>query len=107
MTTEKDKIIELLLKRNLTSRQISGETGIKKEHVYVYLNELLKEKKICRLDDQKPYIYFTVNYVGFLKFLNEFFKDNIDYLIDNPDITKFLEEKSEIFNKIEKVIESA
>lgn len=107
MATEKEQIVELLKKRNLTSAQLFEETGIKKEHLYVYLNELLKENKVCRLDDKKPYTYFAVECFEYLKFLNEFFKNNIDHLLKDLSIDTFIEENEEIFNKIERVINNA
>ena len=41
----------------------------------------------------------------YLKFLNEFFKDNIDCFIENEDITNFISENKEIFDNIEELVE--
>lgn len=42
-----------------------------------------------------------------LKFLNNLFKNNIEYLIKNERIDQFIEKNEVMFNKIEKVIENA
>lgn len=105
--SEKDQILDLLTKTDLTSSKIHELTEINKQHVYIYLNSLLKEKKIARLNDKKPYTYFTVKAKEYLSFLNDFFKDNIEYLMKEPEIIKFIEKNEKIFNKIEKVIINA
>lgn len=105
--SEKDQVLDLLTKTELTSSKIHELTGINKQHVYIYLNSLLNEKKIYRLNEKKPYIYFAVEPIEFLVFLNNFFKNNIDYLLQNPDIDKFIEKNEKIFNKIEMVIMNA
>ncbi len=105
--SEKKQILELLTKTELTSSKIHELTEIDKQHIYIYLNSLLKDKKIERLNDKKPYIYFAVKTKEYLAFLNDFFKDNLDYLMKDPKIDKFIEKNEKIFNKIEKVITNA
>ena len=105
--SEKDQILELLTKTELTSSKIHELTEIDKQHVYIYLNSLLKDKKIERLNDRKPYIYFAVKTKEYLTFLNNFFKDNINYLMKDPKIVKFVEKNEKLFNKIEMVIINA
>ena len=105
--SEKDQILDLLTKTDLTSSKIHELTKINQQHVYIYLNSLLKEKKIARLNDKKPYNYFAVKTMDYLAFLNDFFKKNIEYLIQNPQIDKFIEKNEIIFEKIEKVIINA
>ena len=105
--SEKNQILELLTKTELTSSKIHELTEIDKQHIYIYLNSLLKDKKIERLNDKKPYIYFAVKTKEYLAFLNDFFKDNIDYLMKDPKIDKFIEKNEKIFDKIEKVIINA
>ncbi len=105
--SEKDQILELLTKTELTSSKIHELTEIDKQHVYIYLNSLLKDKKIERLNDRKPYIYFAVKTKEYLAFLNNFFKDNINYLMKDPKIVKFVEKNEKLFNKIEMVIINA
>ena len=102
--SEKNQILELLTKTELTSSKIHELTEIDKQHVYIYLNSLLKDKKIKRLNDKKPYIYFAVKTKEYLAFLSDFFKDNIEYLMKDPKIDKFIEKNEKIFNKIEVVI---
>ena len=105
--SEKNQMLELLTKTELTSSKIHELTEIDQQHVYIYLNSLLKDKKISRLNDKKPYTYFAVKTEEYLAFLNDFFKDNIEYLMNDPKIDKFIEKNEKIFNKIEKVITNA
>lgn len=105
--SEKNQILELLTKTELTSSKIHELTEIDKQHIYIYLNSLLKDKKIGRLNDKKPYIYFAVKTKEYLAFLNDFFKDNLDYLMEDPKIIKFVEKNEKIFKKIEMVITNA
>lgn len=105
--SEKKQILELLTKTELTSSKIHELTEIDKQHVYIYLNSLLKDKKIERLNDKKPYIYFAVKTKEYLAFLNDFFKDNVEYLMKDPEIVKFVEKNEKTFDKIEKVITNA
>ena len=105
--SEKNQILELLTKTELTSSKIHELTEIDKQHVYIYLNSLLKDKKIERLNDKKPYIYFAIKTKEYLAFLNDFFKDNIEYLMKDIEIVKFVEKNGKIFDKIEKVITNA
>jgi hypothetical protein len=39
-----------------------------------------------------------------LKFYNDFFKDNIDYLMKNKDIDLFIEQNEKIFDEIEEMV---
>ena len=105
--SEKDQILDLLTKTELTSSKIHELTGIDKQHVYIYLNSLYNDKKIERLNDKKPYTYFAVKIKEYLAFLNDFFKDNIEYLMKDPKIDKFIEKNEKTFNKIEMVITNA
>ena len=105
--SEKKQILELLTKTELTSSKIHELTEIDKQHVYIYLNSLLKDKKIERLNDKKPYVYFAVKTKEYLAFLNDFFKDNIEYLMGDPKIDKFIEKNEKTFDKIERVVINA
>ena len=105
--SEKEQILELLTKTDLTSSKIHELTKIEKKHVYIYLNILRKHKKICKFDGKKPYTYFAVKTIEYLEFLNEFFKKYIDYLMENSEIDKFIQKNEVILNKIEKVVNSA
>ena len=44
--------------------------------------------------------------VTYLKFLNDFFKENIEHLLKDFSIDRFIEENSDTFEQIEKVIEN-
>jgi len=106
--SEKTKVLELLSYEELTSKQISNKLGIKIENVYVYISELKKDNKICKISNSNgKNAYFTIRPIEYLKFLNDFFKQNIDYLMKNHQITDFILRNENIFNKIEKVINNA
>jgi len=42
--------------------------------------------------------------IELLKFYNNFFKDNIDYLMKNKDIDLFIEQNEKIFDEIEEMV---
>ena len=42
-----------------------------------------------------------------MKFINDFFKNNIEYLLENEAIDKFIEKNEDKFNKIEEMIINA
>jgi sugar-specific transcriptional regulator TrmB len=109
--SNKEKILELLKDTQLTSSEISEETGIDIDSVYVYLNQLYNNEKVERTTDKKPYKYknSTLKVMlneckGLLKFMNNFFKDNLEHLIKNKDIVSFIQKNEEKFNKIEELV---
>jgi len=109
--TKKEDVLEILKKEELTSIEISDKTGYPKNIVWVYLNQLFNEKKIVVVRKEgRSNIYKAVvkeDPLVFLKFLNDFFKENIEYLMENNKIDKFIERNEEKFNKIEEVIVNA
>ena len=103
-----EQVINILAKEELTSLEISNKLDIKTDIIYVYLNKLLKTGKIERTNDKKPYKYKkSLTSIELLKFLNDFFKNNIEYLIKNPETDMFIEQNENIFNKIEEMIINA
>ncbi len=102
--TKIENIVNLLAKEVLTSKQITERLGnITSDIVCVYLNKLLKEKVIERTNDKKPYKYKkSMTPIELLKFSNDFFKENIEYLLKNPKIKEFILSHEE-FDKIEEV----
>lgn len=106
--TEKKKILNLFSKEELTSKQISEKLGIKIENIYVYISELKKDNKICIISDSNgKNVYFMGKPIEYLKFLNDFFKENVEFLMKNNQIKDFILENEELFNKIERVIINA
>ena len=104
--TKIDNVVNLLAKEELTSKEIADKLGEKKPDViYVYLNKLLKEKVIERTTDKKPYKYKkSMTPIELLNFYNNFFKENIDYILKNKDMNRFIELNEIVFDKIEEVI---
>ncbi len=105
--TIKTKIIELLMEEKLTSLEILEKLQIPKDNLFSYLSTLRKEKKIIAVNNKRPFKYRANTPIAYLKFLNDFFKENIGYLIKNPKIDKFIELNAEKFNLIEEIIKNA
>ncbi|MHA1757080.1 MAG: hypothetical protein ACTSVV_09940 [Promethearchaeota archaeon] len=106
--TNKERILEALEKEELTSLEIADKTGIDKDQVFVYLNQMLKSKKVIRIGD-KPYKYMPLTkskLLSYLEFLNNFFLDNHEYLLKNEKIMNFILNHEE-FDKIEVILNNA
>ncbi len=99
--TKLSEILELLDKKDLTSKEIYEELGIPKENLWIYLNTLLKKNRIIRLNDKKPYVYRTMNFEEDLKKsyiqLSNFSIDLINYFEKNDSIQK--KKLRELINK--------
>lgn len=104
--TKIDNVVNLLAKEELTSKEIAEKLDdITPDIVYVYLNKLLNSGIIERTTDKKPYKYKkSLTPIELLKFYNNFFEKNIDYILKNSDMNKFIEKNEKIFDKIEEVI---
>ena len=105
--TKKEDIINLLIDKHLTALQIHEKLNIPKDKLWIYLNTLKNEKKIVVINQKKPYIYKAITPLALLNFMNELFKNNIEYLMENPEIDKFIEQNEDTFNKIEEMIVNA
>lgn len=87
---------------------INSNISVKKENLWSYLSTLRKNLKIDVINDKKPYKYVVaMSKLELLSFMNEFFKNNIEYLMKNPETDKFIEQNEDIFNKIEEMINNA
>ena len=90
--TKLSEILELLDKKELTSKEISIELGIPKKNLWVYLNTLLKQNRIIRLNYKKPFIYRSINLEklkeGYTQLYNLFkqLMDNSEQLIEDDDL---------------------
>lgn len=77
----KSKILELLTKEELMSSEISEKLNIKSDNIWVYLNILLKEKKVERLANKKPYyIYRATTPLAYLKRLCELMGEKMEFI---------------------------
>lgn len=118
----KERILSILSKfesgltYNDLLRQYKEQFGKELKNGYVYLKRL-KENGLVRTYKPEDVKGKILNYrllpekvihkkTKYLRFLNDFFKDNIDYLKENNEISEFVKKNAEIFNKIEEVIES-
>lgn len=97
--TNKNKIVELLSKQDLTSSEVSKKLGIKINSVHVYLNSLIKTGKIQRITDKKPYLYRANTPLTYLKQLYEFMSDE-----KKCELKDFTETDKELMIKIEELI---
>jgi len=113
MVSKLEKILEELIKSNdpLTTNQIANRCDFKIRETRVFLNTLYNKGHVKRVNDKKPYEYRAITpkallkkNLEYLKFLNDFFKNNIDYLMNNQKIDNFIEKNEEIFNKIEEML---
>ena len=93
-----NEILELLTERELTSLEISADLGIVKDVLYPKLSRLLKESRIIRTNDRKPYKYRAVIPRALLKQLHSIMIKRMEF-IENPSENEIL-----IINTIEKVI---
>ena len=101
------KIMEILENKELTSIEIASKLNIPKNNCASYLNTLKKDGRIVKTNDNIPYKYRLAKtreeILELLKFSNDFFKANIDYLLKNPKIKEFILEHEE-FDKIEELV---
>lgn len=65
--TYKERILKVLKEDKLTSREIADKTGIEIDLIYVYLNRMVKESKLKRVNEEIPYIYERKKDLGELK----------------------------------------
>ncbi len=93
-----NEILELLTERESTSLEISADLGIVKDILYPKLSRLLKESRIIRTNDRKPYKYRAVIPRALLKQLHSIMIKRMEF-IENPSENEIL-----IINTIEKVI---
>jgi len=58
--TKINSILELLSEKELTSLEISAKLGIVLDVLYPKLSRLLKEERIIRVNEKKPYKYKAI-----------------------------------------------
>ena len=96
--TKINSILELLTEKELTSLEISANLGIAKDVLYPKLSRLLKENRIIRTNDKKPYKYKAIIPKALLKQLHSIMIKRMDF-IEEPNENEIL-----TINTIEKVI---
>ncbi|MHA1689731.1 MAG: hypothetical protein ACTSUN_10420 [Promethearchaeota archaeon] len=88
----------MLTEKELTSLEISANLGIAKDILYPKLNRLVKEHRIIRVNEKKPYKYKAINPKALLKQLHSIMMKRMDF-IEKPSENEILTIKT-----IEKVI---
>ena len=102
------QIMDLLSEKEMSSVELAPILNISIANCSYKLFSLKENGKIIRTTKTKPYKYKTVRPIkDLLKFLNNFFKDNLDYLSKNSKIERFIEENEDIFNQIEEMVKNA
>lgn len=92
------QILDLLKDQELTSIEIANEIKIPKSNCASYLNTLLKQKKIGRTNDKRPYKYkIATKPIELLKQLYKFMSkmDLGDYIPNDKEI-KLVEQIKEM-----------
>ena len=119
MMNMKDSIFGLLQDANLSVNDIAKRAGIDANNARVYVNRLRAEGKVRELAKEgKAKVYTVANkqavpvaaanpgILASLRFLNEFFKTNAEYLFVNPAIVKYIEDNGEKFTEVENLCQA-
>ncbi|KKL91085.1 hypothetical protein LCGC14_1898240 [marine sediment metagenome] len=98
------RIMELLADKEMTSVELAPILKITVANCSYKLNILMNDGRIIRTNNKKPYKYkVAITPKELLKFYNNFFKDNVDYLMKKPKIRDYILNHDE-FDKAEDVI---
>ena len=104
---KRSKLLELLKTEPMTSKELADKLNIPINQIFTYLAQYSKDGKVVKCGKKGKFnLYSAVesNPIELLKFLNDFFKENLDYLMKNKNIDKFIEKNEAIFNKIEELV---
>ena len=82
-----------------TYQKLNGEKVVTKK---IRLNSL--EAQNWDVKEVHNFLQNKTSSLEYLRFLNDFFKNNIEYLLKNEEIDAFIEEHEEIFNNIEVLV---
>lgn len=94
----------LLADKEMTSLELAPILKISVANCSYKLNVLKNDGRITRTSDTKPYKYkVEITTIELLKFYDDFFKDNINYLLKDSKISEFILNHEE-FDKAEEVI---
>lgn len=94
--------MELLSNKELTALEISAELGIPKKNLWSYLNTLVKDKRIERINVKKPYIYRAITPKAYLKQLYYLMGDLMEV---KPDKINDFIQKETLITKIKEIID--
>ncbi len=113
----KEVISEILKEKRLTASGLVVETGIPLGSVKTYLQRLKKEGVLEEFPKDGREIVYTIKNGNlpvssdsskelkkYLKFLNEFFYSNVEFLMTDKKIENFILENEKNFNKITELI---
>ncbi|MFX0103007.1 MAG: hypothetical protein ACFFCS_25795 [Candidatus Hodarchaeota archaeon] len=124
--SQKNHVFQILTENQLTIPEIAYELKLGPKAAGVYVHRLKKEGKVEHTGEKKgrAKIYHALNLMEnddyvlpdkileekkelleMLHFLNEFFKENVAHLNKSKKIAEFVEEKSDMFDKIQKTID--
>jgi len=99
MKINKIKILTLLAKEPLISTDISKKLGIQIDSMYVYLNKLLKDNKVERITNKKPYKYRAKTPLRYLIDLHSIMEQRMDFK-ERPN-----DQEIEIIKIVERLIQ--
>ena len=102
--TLKNKIVELVSKKELNAVEISAELNVPKNNLMVYLFTLVKEGKIERTTDKKPYKYKAIKNETNDN-CKELLKELYEIMIKMSPIEKLSEIEVKTIEKINEVLE--
>jgi len=101
-----------------TASELANVLDIDTQNIRIYLGRLREEKKIKVIDkDGREFLYEIKTdktdasessdlseHKECLKFLNDFFKENIDHLMKSDKIVDFVLKNDDIFKEVERLI---
>jgi hypothetical protein len=108
----KEKILNMLRGKELTVKEIARSSEFNENETRVYIHRLKKENEIKEVGKEGRSIIYTTGKISkkppsecitLLKFLNDFFKSNVSYLLKNEEIKEYILQNEE-FDKIEEMI---
>jgi len=115
ITNMKETILAFLQDAELTVNQVAEKAGIDANNARVYVNRLKVEGKIREISKEGKAKVYTGNVIAapvsdpmilsHLKFLNEFFKANAEYLLADETIKEFILNHQE-FDEVEKLCQA-
>jgi len=113
--SKRSKILELLTQNELTTKEIQAKLGYDLNLIQVYIHQFKNNGQIKKKGNKGKFIIYSAiekepikidkNLIKYLIFFNDFFKDNLEYLIKNKKIQDFVLNHKE-FDEIEEVIQN-
>lgn len=108
----KEEIMKSIRESPKTASELSTDLNLDIQDIRTYIQRLKTDGKIKEIDkDGREFVYDTTDkkekpvnskkYLEAIKFFNDFYKENIDYLLENEDIMNFILNNEKMFEKIE------